>query len=153
MAISNRMLTLRDRRRGRDEAIVDFRHGFITRREFLQRVTAVGVSAGFAMTMADAIAAPDTTPRPSRWSKQADATVTFIKGPHHPDDQKFWDQLKADFEAANPGIALNPTFFKWQTMDAELTAGYASQIPVEDRWAIAAYVKALQLSQDAAAAD
>jgi mono/diheme cytochrome c family protein len=32
-------------------------------------------------------------------------------------------------------------------------AGYASQIPVEDRWAIAAYVKALQLSQDAAAAD
>ena len=37
MAISNRMLTLRDRRRGRDEAIVDFRHGFITRREFLQR--------------------------------------------------------------------------------------------------------------------
>ncbi|MDZ4754762.1 MAG: cytochrome c [Phycisphaerae bacterium] len=28
-------------------------------------------------------------------------------------------------------------------------AGYASQIPVEDRWAIAAYVKALQLSQNA----
>jgi mono/diheme cytochrome c family protein len=32
-------------------------------------------------------------------------------------------------------------------------AGYASQVTVEDRWAIAAYVKALQLSQDAAAAD
>jgi hypothetical protein len=30
-------------------------------------------------------------------------------------------------------------------------AGYGSQIPVEDRWAIAAYVKALQLSQDAPA--
>jgi mono/diheme cytochrome c family protein len=28
-------------------------------------------------------------------------------------------------------------------------AGYASQISVDDRWAIAAYVKALQLSQDA----
>ena len=28
-------------------------------------------------------------------------------------------------------------------------AGYGSQIPVADRWAIAAYVKALQLSQDA----
>ncbi len=28
-------------------------------------------------------------------------------------------------------------------------AGYASQIPVEDRWAIAAYVKALQASQNA----
>ena len=30
-------------------------------------------------------------------------------------------------------------------------AGYGAQIPVEDRWAIAAYVKALQLSQDAGA--
>lgn len=31
-------------------------------------------------------------------------------------------------------------------------AGYGAQIPTEDRWAIAAYVKALQLSQDAGAA-
>jgi mono/diheme cytochrome c family protein len=28
-------------------------------------------------------------------------------------------------------------------------AGYAAQVPIEDRWAIAAYVKALQLSQNA----
>ena len=41
--------SLADRKRGRDEAIVDFRHGFINRREFLRRVTAVGVSAGFAL--------------------------------------------------------------------------------------------------------
>jgi mono/diheme cytochrome c family protein len=32
-------------------------------------------------------------------------------------------------------------------------AGYGSQVPVEDRWAIAAYVKALQLSQDASLQD
>lgn len=32
-------------------------------------------------------------------------------------------------------------------------AGYASQIPVEDRWAIAAYVKALQVSQNASLND
>jgi mono/diheme cytochrome c family protein len=31
-------------------------------------------------------------------------------------------------------------------------AGYGAQIPTEDRWAIAAYVKALQLSQDAGSA-
>ena len=30
---------------------------------------------------------------------------------------------------------------------------YASQVPVEDRWAIVAYVKALQLSQHATLAD
>jgi mono/diheme cytochrome c family protein len=32
-------------------------------------------------------------------------------------------------------------------------AGYAAQIPVEDRWAIAAYVKALQFSQNASMQD
>ena len=32
-------------------------------------------------------------------------------------------------------------------------AGYAAQIPTEDRWAIAAYVKALQRSQDATLQD
>ena len=30
---------------------------------------------------------------------------------------------------------------------------YASQIPVRDRWAIVAYIRALQLSQSATAAD
>lgn len=32
-------------------------------------------------------------------------------------------------------------------------SGYASQVPVDDRWAIAAYVRALQLSQNARLAD
>jgi mono/diheme cytochrome c family protein len=32
-------------------------------------------------------------------------------------------------------------------------AGYGSQIPVEDRWAIAAYVKTLQRSQNARPSD
>jgi hypothetical protein len=32
-------------------------------------------------------------------------------------------------------------------------AGYAAQIPVEDRWAIVAYVKALQRSQHALEGD
>ena len=33
--MSERRLTLADRKRLRDEAIVDFRHGFINRREFM----------------------------------------------------------------------------------------------------------------------
>ena len=32
-------------------------------------------------------------------------------------------------------------------------AGYGTQISIEDRWAIAAYVKALQLSQNASLQD
>ncbi|MFT4038025.1 MAG: sugar ABC transporter substrate-binding protein [Thermomicrobiales bacterium] len=125
--MSKRVLSLADRKRLRDEAIVDFRHGFINRREFMLRATAVGVSAAFAGKVASAIAAPNPQPTRSRWQRQAEATVTIIKGPHHPDDAKFWEQMKADFEAAHPDIALNPTFFKWETMDAELTAGYASE--------------------------
>lgn len=125
--MGKRILSFADRRRLRDEAVVDFRHGFINRREFMLRATAAGVSAAFAGRIADAIAAPSPMPAPSRWAKQADATITFIKGPHHPDDPKFWDTLKQEFEASHPGITLNPTFFKWETMDAELTAGYASQ--------------------------
>lgn len=125
--MKERVLSLADRKRLRDEAIVDFRHGFINRREFMFRATAAGLSAAFAGKVATAIAAPVPAPQRSRWQRQAEATVTIIKGPHHPDDAKFWEQMKADFEAAHPDIALNPTFFKWETMDAELTAGYASE--------------------------
>src|SRR3954467_1898813 len=125
--MDKRMLSWADRKRLRDEAIVDFRHGFINRREFMRRSVAVGVSAAFAGKVADSLAAPAPSTSRSRWSKQADVTITLIKGPHHPDDPKFWETMKQEFEAAHPDIALNPTFFKWQTMDAELTAGYASQ--------------------------
>jgi ABC-type glycerol-3-phosphate transport system substrate-binding protein len=125
--MTKRVLNLADRKRLRDEAIVDFKHGFINRREFMLRATAAGVSAAFAGKIATAVAAPAPKPERSRWQRQAEATVTIIKGPHHPDDAKFWEQMKADFEAAHPDIALNPTFFKWETMDAELTAGYASE--------------------------
>ena len=127
--MTERKLTFKDRQRLRDEAIVDFRHGFINRREFMRRVTAVGVSAAFAGQIAGAVAAPAPAPTRGRWAKQAEATVTIIKGPHHPNDAQFWDALKQEFEAANPTIALNPTFFDWATMDAELTAGYAGEPP------------------------
>lgn len=125
--MGKKFLSFAERKRLRDEAIVDYKHGYINRREFLFRATAVGVSAAFAGKMADALAAPAPRPQRSRWQRQAEATVTIIKGPHHPDDAGFWDAMKQEFEAAHPDIALNPTFFKWQTMDAELTAGYASE--------------------------
>ena len=89
--MSERRLSFADRKRLRDEAIVDFRHGFINRREFMLRATAAGVSAAFAGKIASAVAAPAPTPRRSRWAKQAEATITIIKGPHHPDDAKFWE--------------------------------------------------------------
>lgn len=127
--MSEKSISLQDRKRLRDEAIVDFSRGYINRREFLRRVTAVGVSTAFALKMADALAAPAPTPARSRWEKQADVTITTIKGPHHPDDAKFWEEMKTEFEASHPGIKLNPTFFDWAQMDAQLTAAYASDSP------------------------
>src|SRR5438132_179607 len=50
--------------------------------------------------------------------------------------------------AAPPGH-----FFDVITHGDELMPSYAYQIPASDRWAIAAYIRALQLSFDAAAAD
>jgi len=114
-----------DRKRLQDEAIIDFSQRRINRRDFMFKMTAAGVGVAAAGRVANVLAAPAPTVSRSRWSKASDATVTFIKGPHHPDDQKFWDQLKKDFESSHSGITLNPTFFDWATMDAQLTAGYA----------------------------
>lgn len=129
--MSKKVLTFKDKARLRDEAIVDFSQGFINRRDFMFRMTGLGIGAAAAMRTADALAKPREVARPKRWAKQADATVTMIKGPHHPDDAKFWEEMKTTFEAANPGIELNPTFFDWAQMDAQLTAGYASDAPAD----------------------
>jgi mono/diheme cytochrome c family protein len=43
--------------------------------------------------------------------------------------------------------------FHTATHGVRTMAGYAAQVPTEDRWAIAAYVKALQLSQNATLQD
>src|SRR5688572_14354971 len=120
--MSERRLSFAERKRLRDEAIVDFRHGFINRREFMLRATAAGVSAAFAGKIASAVAAPAPAPQRSRWAKQAEATITIIKGPHHPDDAKFWDTMKQEFEAAHPDIRLNPTFFHLPKLCAERSA-------------------------------
>lgn len=44
-------------------------------------------------------------------------------------------------------------FFDVMTNGFGIMPSYAAQIPVDDRWAIAAYIRALQLSQHATLAD
>jgi len=55
---------------------------------------------------------------------------------------------EAEIREQPPGQVFNTITNGIRTM-----AGYASQIPVEDRWAIVAYVKALQRSQNASEED
>jgi multiple sugar transport system substrate-binding protein len=128
-AMTQRKVSLTDRIRLRDEAIIDFSKHYINRREFMRRMTAVGVGAVAAGRIADTLASPAASAGRSRWSKQADATIRFVKGVHAPNDAELWEGLKADFEAANPGIVLQPEFYDWATMPEQLTAGYASDDP------------------------
>lgn len=144
-------------RQRRDSAIVDFARGLINRREFMRRLTTAGVAVGYAARLARALAAPRPADPPARWRKQADATVTFVKGPHHPDDPRFWADLKRQFEASHPGIELKPTFFEWATMDAQLAASYASGSPPDVVYLVdlvlAKYAKAGQVADLTARTD
>ena len=56
--MAERELTFKEKEQRRDGAIVDFSRGLINRREFMRRMTAVGVSAAFAGRVADTLAAP-----------------------------------------------------------------------------------------------
>ena len=127
--MAKRGLTIEERQARKDGAVVDYSQGRINRRDFMFRMTALGISAAYAGKVADVLAAPKVQPRPSRWQKQAEATIRFVKGEHAPNDAEIWDQMATDFAAANPGIKLQPEFFQWGTMQEELTAGYASGSP------------------------
>ena len=127
--MSKRRFTMADRKRLRDEAIVDFSRHSINRREFMFKMTAAGVGAAMAARIGNAVAAPAPVSTSRRWGKQADATSRFVKGVHAPNDAEIWNEMKAAFEAAHPGIVLQPEFYDWATMPEQLTAGYASDSP------------------------
>lgn len=63
-----------------------------------------------------------------------------------------WVQAKS---LHDPAVVEQPVgqIFHTITYGIRQMAGYGAQIPVEDRWAIAAYVKALQRSQNASESD
>jgi ABC-type glycerol-3-phosphate transport system substrate-binding protein len=127
--MSEKRLSFSDRMRLRNEAIVDYSKHYINRREFMFKMTAAGVGVAMATKIGDAVAAPAQKPTINRWAAQPDATIRFVKGNHFVNDPELWEGLKAEFEAANPGIVLEPEFYDWGTMAEELTAGYASDDP------------------------
>lgn len=127
--MAKREISLTDRLRLRDEAIVDFSRHSINRREFMFKMTAAGVSTAMAAKIGDVVAAPAPTSPVRRWAKQADVTIRFVKGVHAPNDAEIWNEMKAAFESAHPGIILQPEFYDWATMPEQLTAGYASDSP------------------------
>ncbi len=73
------------------------------------RATALGVSAAFAGKIANAVPRRVRSRQPQPLAaKQAEATVTMIKGPHHPDDAKFWEEMKTDVRGRSPGYRPQP---------------------------------------------
>lgn len=122
-------LSFQEKRRLQDEAIVDYSKRYINRRQFMGRMTAVGVGAVLAGRIADSLAAPASPALRSRWTEQEDVTLRFIKGPHSATDAQIWEPMTAAFEESHPGIKLQVEFFDWATMNEQLTAGYASDSP------------------------
>lgn len=80
---------------------------------------------------------------------RAQALVDNMLGPV---DGTVWVKPRSLHEAE---VVAQPVgqLFNTITHGIRNMAGYGAQIPVEDRWAIAAYVKALQRSQNASDAD
>jgi len=80
---------------------------------------------------------------------RAQALLTNVSGPV---DGTVWVQPRSLHE---PEVEAQPIGQIFNTISNGIRnmAGYAAQIPVEDRWAIAAYVKALQRSQNASDRD
>jgi multiple sugar transport system substrate-binding protein len=127
--VTEKPLSFKDRQRLRNEAVIDYSRQSINRREFMFKMTAAGVGAAMATKIGNAVAAPAPSASARRWAKQPDATIRFVKGNHFVNDPGQWEQLKTEFEAANPGIELQPEFYDWATMTEQLTAGYASNDP------------------------
>ncbi len=78
--------------------------------------------------------------------------MTLLANTAGPPDGTAWVQAKSVHDET---VRSQPVGQIFHTIGAGIRtmAGYGAQIPVEDRWAIAAYVKALQLSQNASLQD
>lgn len=120
-------------RNGQDERLVEladgFRRGRLTRRELIGRGLAMGFSLSFMGTFLAACSngSKPAGGAPSGSGKQAQ--ITFMKPPHHADDQKFQEEIIAAFMAANPTIKVSYATYNWATMDAELATAYAGNSP------------------------
>ena len=82
-------------------------------------------------------------------NQRAMALMDNAEGPR---DGTAWTQVR---NIHDPGWSEQPIgqIFNTITNGKNSMAGYAAQIPVRDRWAIAAYAKALQRSQNASMQD
>lgn len=82
-------------------------------------------------------------------NRRAMALMDNAEGPL---DGTAWTQVR---NMHDPGWSEQPIgqIFNTITNGKNSMAGYAAQVPVHDRWAIAAYVKALQRSQNATMQD
>ena len=82
-------------------------------------------------------------------NRRAMALMENAEGPR---DGTAWTQVR---NIHDPGWSEQPIgqIFNTITNGKNSMAGYASQVPVRDRWAIAAYAKALQRSQNASMQD
>jgi multiple sugar transport system substrate-binding protein len=100
--------------------VTNFRVEPMSRRKVLQRAAA----GGLALTWGGAISACSND-----GSDSSQRTLTFIKGPHHPDELKFQRANAAAFMQAHKDYRIDPSLYDWGTVDTELTTAFASSNP------------------------
>ena len=102
-------------------------HRRISRAQLLTAAAAAGLSSSALLPMIQAQAA--ALPARPKQSARGPARITFIKGPHSPNEVAIEQRLIAMFEKQHPGIKVNFTMYQWPSMDATLEAAYASPTP------------------------
>jgi ABC-type glycerol-3-phosphate transport system substrate-binding protein len=88
-----------------------------------------------------AVATPTAAPQAaaSTPASSAQATLTFWKSPHSPQEDQLWQPILGDFQKQNPSIQVTHTVIPWADFDTKFTAGFASGQPPDvfympDEW-------------------
>ncbi len=88
-----------------------------TRRRVLQMGAALGM-APLALRSRSAFSAETTK-------------LTMIKGPHSANEVAYEKEIIADFNKTHPNVDIDFTMYNWGSMNAQLTAGFASGSPAD----------------------
>jgi ABC-type glycerol-3-phosphate transport system substrate-binding protein len=110
-----------------EHAIELYVHRRISRAQLLAAAAAAGLSSSALLPMIQAQAA--ALPARPKQSARGPARITFIKGPHSPNEVAIEQRLITIFEKQHPSIKVNFTMYEWPSMDATLEAAYASPTP------------------------
>lgn len=100
-------------------------HTGVSRRELLER----GAAGGLLLVSGGFLAACGGEDSPSQSSGDITGTISYVKGPFNDDDLAIQKRLAQAFQRRHSGARVRPSLYAWESREAELTTGFASQSP------------------------